>query len=317
MERTLLSLAITPKTPADRERLARGLQMLRAESGELEVRAGRNPHCTVIGATSEAHLEELVDRLKRDFGVEASVGRPAVAYLETLTRSAEGEATHVAVAQGRGEYGHVRLRVHPANPGAVCSFTEIKVTDAIPKRFMKAVKGSILTSMANGVVQGYPIVSVRVEVYGGSYHETDSTDAAFRSAAASAFQDAAERAQPVVLEPIMQVVVRASQRHVSAVLDHLLRRRGEVQARTQEADQEIITAHVPLADLLGFEGHLGAETYGHVSCSIRFAHYQPVIQGPAADDDRTSRVGSPRPRGPDLRTGGASVPEPEDTDSGA
>jgi elongation factor G len=317
MAPALLSLEITPKTPADRQKLARALQVLAAEDDQLEVRPGAEPDCTVIGATSEAHLEQIIDRLKREFEVEARVGRPTVAYLETVTRSAEGSAKHVRIAHGHGEYAHVSLRLRPAEAGAGYSFEDTTIGGTIPKRFMPSIEGGIRESMANGVLRGHPIVDVRVEVHDGSYHDTDSTDAAFRTAAALAFQEAAKKAQPLVLEPVMQVVVRADNRHVKTVLEALLMRRGEIQARTHEPGQEVITAQVPLADLFGFEGQLRAETLGHASCSIQFAYYQPVVTGPADDDDRISRVGAPRRPAPNLRTDAASVPEPHDTDPGA
>ncbi|HEY7502343.1 MAG TPA: hypothetical protein VH740_27730 [Vicinamibacterales bacterium] len=317
MEPALISLDITPRMPADREKLARALQALAAEDGNLRVRTGDERDCTVIGATTEAHLEEIIDRLKREFEVEACVGRPAVAYLETVTRSAEGSAKHVSMANGQGEYAHVSLRLHPAEAGSGHSFEDTTIGGAIPTRFMTSIDSGIRESMANGVLRGYPIVDVRVEVYDGSYHDTDSTDAAFRTAAALAFQEAAKRAEPLILEPVMQVVVRADNRHVKAVLEGLLLRRGKIQDRTHESDQEVITTHVPLSELFGFEGQLRAETHGHASCSIRFAYYKPVVHGPAGEDDHTSRVGAPRRPAPNLRTDAASVREPDDTDTGA
>jgi elongation factor G len=312
MAPTVISLDITPKTSADQQKLARALQVLAAGDAELRVFPGIARDCTVIGATSEAHLEEIVDRLKREFQVEAGVGRPTVAYLETLTQSAAGSAKHVRMAHGQGEYAHVSLRVHPGDAGSGYSFEDTTIGEAIPKRFMPSIESGVRDSMANGVLNGYPIVDVRVEVYDGSYHETDSTDLAFRTAAAMAFQEAAKKAQPLVLEPVMQVVVRPSSRYINAVLEGLLTRRGEVHERTHEHDQEIITAHVPLSELFGFEGQLRADTHGHASCSIRFAYYQPVVQGPAGDDDRTSRVGAPRRPAPNLRSSAASVREPDD-----
>jgi hypothetical protein len=209
---------------------------------------------TVIGANSEAHLEAIVDRLKRDFEVEASVGRPAVAYLESLTRAAEGSAKHVGITLGQGEYAHVSLRVHPGEAGSGYRFEDATIGGSIPKPFMSSIDIGIRESMANGVLRGYPIVDVRVEVYDGSYHDTDSTDTAFQTAAALAFQQASKNAEPVVLEPVMQVVVRTDDRHAKSVLDSLRMRRGEIQARMHEPDQEVITARVPLAELFGFEG---------------------------------------------------------------
>ena len=317
MAPALISLDITPKTPADQQKLARALQVLAAEDAELRVTPGVARGCTVIGATSEAQLEGIVDRLKREFEVEASVGRPTVAYLETLTRSAEGSAKHVRMASGQGEYAHVSLRVYPTEPGSGYRFEDATIGGSIPKRFVSSIDSGISESMANGVLRGYPIVDVRVEAYDGSYHDTDSTDAAFRTAAALAFQQAATNAVPVVLEPVMHVVVRTDGRHAKSVLDSLRMRRGEIQARTHEPDPDVITARVPLSELFGFEGQLRAETYGHSSCSIRFADYQPVVQGPAGDDDYTSRVGSPRRPAPNLRSSAASVPEPDDSNAEA
>jgi elongation factor G len=314
MTPALISLEITPKTPADQQKLARALQVLAAEDAELRVRPGAAGDCTVIGATGEAHLERILDRLKREFEVEASVGRPAVEYRETLTRSAEGSAKHIRMAHGQGEYAHVSLRVHPGEAGNSYTFEDTTIGEAIPKRFMPSVESGVRDSIATGVLNGYPIVDVRVEVHDGSYHETDSTDAAFKIAAAMAFQEAAKKAQPLVLEPVMQVVVRADNRYVKAVLEDLLMRRGEIHDRAHESDQEVITARVPLSELFGFEGHLRAETHGHASCSIRFAYYQPVVQGPAGDDDHTSRVGAPRRPTPNLRTSAASVREPDDSE---
>ncbi len=178
MAPALLSLDITPKTPADRQKLARALQVLAAEDDQLEVRPGAEPDCTVIGATSEAHLERIIDRLRREFEVEARVGRPTVAYLETVTQSAEGSAKHVRMAHGYGEYAHVSLRLRPAEAGSGYTFEDTTIGVAIPKRFMTSIEGGIKESMANGVLRGYPIVDVRVEVHDGSYHDTDSTDAA-------------------------------------------------------------------------------------------------------------------------------------------
>lgn len=314
MPPALLTLDITPKTPADQEKLAHALQVLAAEDPALRVSAGVARDCTVIGAASEAHLEEVVDRLKREFAVEAKVGSPTVAYRETLTRSAEGSAKHVRIAHGRKEYAHVSLRLHRVGTGTGYSFEDTTIGGAIPKRFMTSIDTGIRKSMAHGVLRGYPIVGIRVEVYDGSFHDTDSTDAAFRTAAAMAFQDAAKKAQPVVLEPVMQVVARTDDRHAHCALESLRMRRAEIQARTCESGEDVITAHVPLSALFGFESQLRAETYGRSSCAIRFAYYQPVVHGPADDDDHTSGVAVPRRPVPTLRANAASVPEPDDSD---
>jgi elongation factor G len=313
----LLFLDMTPFTPAGRGKLARGLEVLAAENAFLEVRPGAEPDGTVIGAATEGQLEEIVDRLKREFEVEARVGRPTVAYLETVTRTAEGRARHVCTAAGHGEYVHLSLRLHPGAAGSGYRFEDATIGGSIPKRFMTSIDSGIGESVAKGVLRGYPIVDIRVEVHDGSYHDANSTDAAFKTAAALAFQEAAKKAEPVVLEPVMQVVVRTDERHAKSVLDNLRMRRGEIQARTHEPDQDDITARVPLSELFGFEGQLRADTYGHTSCSIRFAGYQPMVQGPARDDDHTSHVGAPRRPAPDLRSSAASVREPNDSNAEA
>ena len=230
-----------------------------------------------------------------------------------MTKSAEGSAKYVTMAHGHGEYAHVSLRVHPSEAGSGFGIEDTTIGRTIPKRFMPSVEIGIRESMANGVPNGYPIVDVRVEVHDGSYHETDSTDAAFRTAAAMAFQDAARKAQPVVLEPVMQVVVRTDDKYVTTVLDGLMKRRGEFKRRARESIEEVLTAHVPLSELFRFERQLRAETHGHASCSISFACYQPVVQGPAGDDDDTSRVSAPRRPAPNLHSSSASIPEPDDS----
>jgi len=315
MAPTLLSLDITPKTPADQQKLALGLQVLAAEDVELLVSPGIGDGCTTIGTTGEAHLERIVDRLRREFEVEAAVGKPTVAYVETVTRSAVGNAKHVAVAQGRGEYAHVSVRLHPGEAGSGCRFEDRTVGGSIPSRFMASIDQGIRDAIARGVLSGHPVVDVRVEVHDGSYHDTDSTDAAFRTAAAMAFVEAAGQADPVVMEPVMQVVVRADSRYVGVVLESLRLRRAEVQPPARDTSQDVVTARVPLSELFGFETHLRVLTHGHASCSIDFAGYQPLAPGADGDDENASHVGVPRRPAPTPRTTATSVPEPDD-DSG-
>jgi elongation factor G len=268
MAPTVVHLAITPKTPADRQKLDRAIHALATEGGNLEVRPGIERGSTEIGAVSEAHLEATVDRLWREFEVSAYLGKPTVAYVETLTRSAEGSARHVRMAHSGGEYAHVALRLHPGEAGSGYSFEDATTGGAIPQRFMASIDNGIRESMFRGRPRGYPIVDVRVQVCDGSYHETDSTEAAFERAAAMAFQDAVKYAQLLVLEPVMHVVVRADNRHVNVVVESLAMRNGAIHDRAHAPDEEVITARVPLAELLGFESQLQAETHGHATCSI-------------------------------------------------
>lgn len=313
MDPALIFLDITPATPADQEKLAHALQVLTAEDAGLRVRQGVDSGCTVIGATSETHLERVVDRLAREFRVEARVGRPAIAYQETLTRASEGGAKYVTHAGPNGEFAYVAVRLHPCAPASGYTFDDTTIGGTIPHRFIASIDSGIRDAMARGVLSGHPIVDVRVELYDGAHHGADSTEAAFQAAAAMAFRDAAQKARPVVLEPVMQVVVTVDDRHVTAVLNDLLARRGEVQTRIHDGDQEVVVARVPLSELLGFEVQLRADFYERASCSIGFAGYQPVVQGAGGDDEHTLGVGVPRRPAPNLRTTSASVPEPDDS----
>lgn len=307
-----LWLGIEPRTQHDRVRLDRGLASLRAEDPTLEVATDYMSGQTRIGAASELHLEIVVDRLKREFGVEANVGRPQVAYKETLTRDADGEAKYTGTPGGPGQYGHVKIHVYPGDRGSGCIFENAILTGAIPDRFVTPINDGIQAALAYGVLGGYPVHDVRVVLYDGSYHDVDSSDTAFSIAAALAFQAAARRAAPVLLEPIMTVEVTAPEEFMDRVSQELIQRRGQLYFRAQRVQDDgwsTLYARVPVAGMFGYTADLRVRTSGRGTYTMHFAHYAPV-ESESDEGDRDAAVTARlKPRTP-LRDLRASVPEP-------
>jgi elongation factor G len=222
----------------------------------------------------ELHLEIIVDRLKREFGVEASVGKPQVAYKETLTRAADGEMKYAKQTGGRGQYGHVRFTCLLASraPGYVF---ENKVTQgSIPKEYIKPVDEGIKEALTRGVLAGYPVDDVKIELYDGSYHEVDSSEMAFKIAGSMAFQDAAKKAKPVLLEPIMRVEVVVPKDYLGDVMGDLSSRRGRIQSQEDRGGTQIINARVPLSEMFGYATDLRSRTQGRATYSMHFDRYE-------------------------------------------
>ena len=226
----------------------------------------------------ELHLEVLVDRLLREFGVAATVGRPQVAYKETLTHSAEGEARYVKQTGGRGQYGHVKIRVVPAQPGHGFEFVNDIVGGAIPREFIKSVERGIRDAMTTGVLAGYPIEDVSVSLYDGSYHEVDSSEMAFQMAGSMAFREVARRAGAVLLEPVMRVEVVVPEDYMGEVITDLNARRGKVRSMAARGGTQIVNARVPLAAMFGYATDLRSYTQGRATYSMHFDRYEQVPQ---------------------------------------
>lgn len=310
MRYALLSIDISPKTAGDAQKLAAALRTLTAADPDLEVRPGGSPDHYVIGGVSEEHLETVIDCLKREWHVEAGLGRPKVVYREALTHPADGEMKYSRQASGRGEYAHVKLRLHPGEPGTGVVFENCIIGDAIPPRFITAVQEGIQDRLAAGVIAA-PIHDARVQLYDGSYHDVDSTDGAFRTAAFGAADDAARKADPVLLEPVMRVDVVVPAECRDDVIRSVAARRGEVLSLQDVGGNAVIRARVPLAELSGYGTDLRLRTRGRGTHLIQFDAYQPVRR--TDDDDRDSVVGAPlRPR-PRPKTSRIALPEPEDT----
>jgi elongation factor G len=270
----VISLAIEPKTKADQEKLGQGMAKLMAEDPTFRVRTDEQTGQVVIAGMGELHLEIIVDRLKREFGIEASVGKPQVAYKETLTQPADGEEKYAKQTGGRGQYGHVKIRVFPVEPGTGYLF-ENKITGgAIPKEYIKPIDQGIQEALTRGVLAGYPIDDVRIELYDGSFHEVDSSEMAFKIAASMAFQKAAKKAKPVLLEPVMRIEVVCPKDYLGDVMGNLASRRGRIQAQENRGGTEIIQARVPLSEMFGYATDLRSRTQGRATYSMHFDRYE-------------------------------------------
>jgi elongation factor G len=274
----VISLAIEPKTKADQEKLGTGLQKLMAEDPTFRVNTDQQTAQTIIRGMGELHLEIIVDRLKREFNVEASVGKPQVAYKETLTRQADGEMKYAKQTGGRGQYGHVKIHLYPGEPGTGYIFENEVTGGSIPKEFIKPVDEGIKEALTRGVLAGYPIDDVRIELYDGSYHDVDSSEMAFKIAGSMAFQDAAKRARPVLLEPVMRVEVVVPKEHMGDVMGNLSSRRGHIQSQEDRGGTQIISARVPLSEMFGYATDLRSRTQGRATYSMHFDRYEQAPQ---------------------------------------
>ena len=274
----VISLAIEPKTKSDQEKLGQGLSKLMAEDPTFRVNTDQQTGQTIIRGMGELHLEIIVDRLKREFSVEAMVGKPQVAYKETLTRPADGEMKYAKQTGGRGQYGHAKIHVYPGEPGTGYIFDNQVVGGAIPKEFIKPIDEGIKEALTRGVLAGYPIDDVKVELYDGSYHDVDSSEMAFKIAGSMAFQDAAKKAKPVLLEPIMRVEVTVPKEFMGDVMGNLSSRRGQIQSQEDRGGTQIVSARVPLSEMFGYATDLRSRTQGRASYSMHFDRYEPAPQ---------------------------------------
>jgi elongation factor G len=308
----LISLEIEPKTKADQENLGHGLQKLMAEDPILRAHTDQQTGRTTIHGMGELHLEIAVERLRSEFNVKATVGKPQVAYKETVTRQAEGDGRYVKHTGGRGQYGHVKIRLYPGKRDTGYVFENRVVGGSIPNAFIKPIEEGIKKALTRGV-SGYPIDDVRIELYDGSYHEVDSSETAFRIAGAMAFRDAAKRASPVLLEPVMRVEVVVPKDYMGDVRGNLASRRGQIQSQEDRGDVAIIAARVPFPEMLGYATNLRSRTQGRATYSMLFEGYQPLHGGPERDDDdRSAPVTAPRPSIPGGKDLSVALPEPDD-----
>ncbi|HVG54472.1 MAG TPA: elongation factor G [Vicinamibacterales bacterium] len=270
----VIALAIEPKTKGDQEKLGVGLSKLMAEDPTFRVKTDDQTGQVVISGMGELHLEIIVDRLKREFNVEASVGKPQVAYKETLTRPADGEMKYAKQTGGRGQYGHAKIHLFPGEPGTGYIFENEIVGGSIPREFIKPIDEGIKEALTRGVLAGYPIDDVRVVLYDGSYHDVDSSEMAFKIAGSMAFQDAAKKAKPVLLEPIMRVEVVVPKDYLGDVMGDLASRLGRIQSQEDRGGTQIINARVPLSEMFGYATDLRSRTQGRATYSMHFDRYE-------------------------------------------
>jgi len=272
----VISIAIEPKTKADQEKMGIALQKLAEEDPTFQVKTNEETGQTIISGMGELHLDIIVDRMKREFKVEANIGNPQVAYKETISHEAEGEEKYVKQTGGHGQYGHVLLKVRPLEKGKGYEFLDKIIGGRIPREFIPAVNKGIQEALTRGVVAGYPIVDVQVELYDGSYHDVDSSELAFKIAGSLAFQQAAKRADAHLMEPIMNVEVVSPENFFGDVMGNLSSRRGQIYESGDRGMAKFIKAYVPLAEMFGYATDLRSMTQGRASYSMEFGHYTKV-----------------------------------------
>ena len=274
--RPVIDIAIEPKTRADQDKMAIALNKLTEEDPTFQLRTDPESGQTIISGMGELHLEVIVDRMFREFKVEANVGRPQVAYRETITREAQAEGKHVRQTGGHGQYGDVWIRVAPNERGKGFEFINAIVGGVVPREYIKPTETGIKETLENGIIAGYPMIDVKVTLFDGSYHEVDSSEMAFKTAGSLAIKEAARKAAPVLLEPVMLVEVTTSEEFYGDIIGDLNRRRGTILGMESRGTMHVVRGYVPLAEMFGYVNDLRSMTSGRASYSMEFAHYDPV-----------------------------------------
>jgi len=274
----VISIAIEPKTKADQEKLGVSLQKLAAEDPSFRVSTDRETGQTIIAGMGELHLEIIVDRLLREFKVDASVGKPQVAYKETVRKAVEHETKFVRQTGGRGQYGHVVLRIEPLPPGGGFIFEDDTKGGVVPREYIPAIEKGVRDALEGGIQAGYPVVDVKAVLTFGSYHEVDSSEMAFKIAGSICFKEAARKANPIILEPIAAVEVVVPEDFMGDVIGDLSSRRGKIQGMESRPGSQVIAAQVPLAQMFGYATDVRSKTQGRATYTMQFSHYEPVPQ---------------------------------------
>jgi len=272
----VISLAIEPKTKNDQEKMGYALQRLSEEDPTFKIKTNQETNQTIIWGMGELHLEILVDRMKREFKVEANVGAPQVAYKETITKSAEGEGKYIRQSGGRGQYGHAFIRLEPLPRGQGYEFVDAIKGGAIPNEYIPAVNKGVIEAMENGILAGFPVVDTRVTLYDGTYHEVDSSEIAFKIAGSMAFQNGAKQAGPILLEPIMKVEVTTPDEFMGDIIGDLGSKRAQIQGTQKRGHVSVVLCLVPLAELAGYATTLRSMSKGRATYYMEPSHYEEV-----------------------------------------
>ncbi len=270
----VISVAVEPKTKADQEKMGMALGRLAQEDPTFKVHTDPDSGQTIISGMGELHLEIIVDRMMREYKVEANVGKPQVAYRETIRKKAEAEGKYIRQTGGRGQYGHAKIRIEPQEPGKGYEFVNDIVGGSVPKEFIKPIDQGIREAMEGGVLAGYEMVDVKATLYDGSYHDVDSNEMAFKIAGSMAFKEAARKASPVLLEPVMSVEVVTPEDYAGVIMGDLSSRRGRIEGMEHRAGSQVIKAIVPLAEMFGYATHMRSSTQGRAEYSMHFARYE-------------------------------------------
>ncbi|EKD67146.1 MAG: hypothetical protein ACD_48C00579G0003, partial [uncultured bacterium] len=272
----VIHIAIEPKTKQDQEKMGMALQKLAEEDPTFKVHTDEETLQTIISGMGELHLDILVDRMKREFGVEANIGAPQVAYREAIKSSADAEGKYVKQSGGRGQFGHCWIRIEPTPEGTGFEFVDDIKGGSIPKEYIPAIQKGIRETMDKGVVAGYAMLDIKATVYDGSYHEVDSSEIAFKLAGSMAFKAAAKAANPVVMEPIMKVEVTTPEEYMGDVIGDISSKRGTIEEMTDRGNAKVVRAKVPLSEMFGYVNNLRSMTQGRAAYSMEFSHYQEV-----------------------------------------
>ncbi len=272
----VINQAVEPKTKADQDKLGIALQKLAEEDPTFRVHTDEETGQTIISGMGELHLEIIVDRLLREFRVEANIGKPQVAYRETISKPVKSEGKFIRQSGGRGQYGHVVLELEPLEQGSGFEFVNKIVGGVVPKEYIPAVEDGVKEAMLGGVIAGYPMVDVRVTLIDGSYHEVDSSEMAFKVAGSIGFKEGARKAEPVLLEPIMKVEITTPEEYLGDVIGDLNARRGRIEGMEARGNAQIVRSYVPLSEMFGYATDLRSATQGRATHSMNFSHYEPV-----------------------------------------
>ncbi len=279
----VIHVAVEPKTKADQEKMGVALSKLAQEDPTFKVHTDPDSGQTIISGMGELHLEIIIDRMMREYNVQANVGKPQVAYRETIKRAAEAEGKYIRQTGGRGQYGHAKVRIEPNEPGKGYEFVNEIVGGSIPKEFIKPVDQGMQEAMEGGVLAGYPMVDIKATLYDGSYHEVDSNEMAFKIAGSMAFKEAARRASPVLLEPVMAVEVVTPEDFAGTIMGDLSSRRGRIEGMEHRAGSQVIKSIVPLSEMFGYATHMRSSTQGRAEYTMHFARYEEVPRSVAEE----------------------------------
>jgi len=278
----VIAVAVEPKTKGDQEKMGLALSRLAQEDPTFRVSTDPDSGQTIIAGMGELHLEIIIDRMMREYKVEANVGKPQVAYRETIRKNSQAEGKFIRQSGGKGQYGHVKIRMEP-NPGKGYEFENEITGGSIPKEFIKPIDAGIKEAMEGGVLAGYEMVDVKVILYDGSYHEVDSSEMAFKIAGSMAFKEAAKKASPVLLEPVMSVEVVVPEDFLGVIVGDLNSRRGRIEGMEHRAGSQVVKAMVPLSEMFGYATHMRSSTQGRATYSMHFARYEEAPRSVAEE----------------------------------
>ena len=310
----VIFIAIEPKTNSDREKLAQGLEALMADDPTFRIDSNVQTGQTIVRGMDELQLEMIVERLRREFKVAATAGKPQVAYRETIRCKAEADKKFAKQTGGHGQYAHVKIRIEPLPAGAGFEFENDIKGDKIPKEYIKPTEAGIVEALEAGVLAGYPMSDVKVSLYDGSFHEVDSSEIAFKIAGSMALKEAARKAKPVLLEPVMAVEVVVPEEYMGTVIGDLNSRRSCIESMELRGAMQVIKSRVPLSEMLGYASDLRTRTEGRATYSMQLDRYEPLPGGPDTNDEgRIAPVVAPRTPTPN---GKWHFPEPDDGNRG-